>query len=1006
MRLLVQRGADRDAPGVDGMTPKALAVASGNESILAALGVGDEEREDLWDEEAVGAVGGLLGGIGYGGGGSGMGGSGLGGAGIGRLSPGRAGGLDFGMVTPYRERLLRYDVFEVAERADVGRTERDASLIEKLVRLGRYRAAERVTRDLLAAYEKPLDPDPVALAQLGHNLGRILTFGARYEVAAGGRWAAAVAVAAGRAAAPPAGGSSTHEAASLARENLALLHAVRGCYDEALTGLEAVHEERRDWGGGAVHLQARVELNRADLLTELGRYANAEAGYEVALVLRTVLYGADDAAVAAVQHNRAVLLELIGDHAAAAAIHEALLEGLEATGAQEAAQLAMARAKVAGIRLSRNEADAALALAQAALAGLESRYGESHEARPSLLAMLASANEVAGHEEEARRLAADALAAAESLLGEEHPVTIGLLARRGLARLAENDVDGGQADLVEALALADEADVARARWVVRTAYARLLLARKQPGAAIYMLKQAVNVLQGVRQGLRRMDGRLRKAFVADKEVVYRQLADLLIAAGRLPEARETLAMLKGEEYFDFVRRDRTRVPEAISAAFTGPEAGLVKRYEALSSQLASLGSERAKLRSKRREGALSDEDRTRLKAIRKDLRVARQAFGAYVAALETELGGREKRDRRDVRGVEALQDTLRELGHGAVALHAFVGADRLHLLLTAEEIQIARESPVGEAELNQRIHAFREVLAAPGKDPLPAAKALWDVVIGPVERDLEQLGAETLMVSLDGALRYIPLAALHDGERWLGQRWAVALLTEAARDKLRQRPRRDARIAGLGTSVAHEGFQALPAVPGELDGIVRREAEDADGVVPGVIHLDAAFTADTLLDVLDEGFSIVHVASHFELKPGTGRDSFLLLGDGAHLTLHDLEVDDYGFRGVDLLTLSACNTGVGGGDASGREVEGFGALAQRRGARAVIATLWPVSDRSTGLFMQRLYAMATQQPELSRAEVVRRVQRSFIEGTVGEAEGAAGAADRGAAAPGASSAWT
>jgi len=49
------------------------------------------------------------------------------------------------------------------------------------------------------------------------------------------------------------------------------------------------------------------------------------------------------------------------------------------------------------------------------------------------------------------------------------------------------------------------------------------------------------------------------------------------------------------------------------------------------------------------------------------------------------------------------------------------------------------------------------------------------------------------------------------------------------------------------------------------------------------------------------------------------------------------------FGGVDLLTLSACDTASGGTGANGKEVEGFAVLAQRKGAKAVIATLWPVA---------------------------------------------------------------
>jgi CHAT domain-containing protein len=40
-----------------------------------------------------------------------------------------------------------------------------------------------------------------------------------------------------------------------------------------------------------------------------------------------------------------------------------------------------------------------------------------------------------------------------------------------------------------------------------------------------------------------------------------------------------------------------------------------------------------------------------------------------------------------------------------------------------------------------------------------------------------------------------------------------------------------------------------------------------------------------------------------------------------------------------LLRLSACNTATAGSGANGKEVEGFGVLAQRQGAKAVVASL-------------------------------------------------------------------
>jgi CHAT domain-containing protein len=41
------------------------------------------------------------------------------------------------------------------------------------------------------------------------------------------------------------------------------------------------------------------------------------------------------------------------------------------------------------------------------------------------------------------------------------------------------------------------------------------------------------------------------------------------------------------------------------------------------------------------------------------------------------------------------------------------------------------------------------------------------------------------MWSLDAALRYVPLAALHGGEHWLIERYPLVLYNAAAKDNLR-----------------------------------------------------------------------------------------------------------------------------------------------------------------------------------------------------------------------------
>jgi CHAT domain-containing protein len=202
-------------------------------------------------------------------------------------------------------------------------------------------------------------------------------------------------------------------------------------------------------------------------------------------------------------------------------------------------------------------------------------------------------------------------------------------------------------------------------------------------------------------------------------------------------------------------------------------------------------------------------------------------------------------------------------------------------------------------------------------------------------------------------------------------------------------------IAGMGVSESFPPFSSLPAVPDELESIVQRDNQDIDGILPGVIHLNQAFTPDSFKDVLKgyrtnakdklQHYPVLHIASHFKLSPGDYRKSYLLLGDGSHLTLEQLRTRNrYKLTGVDLLTLSACNTAMGGleqrgNSVHGREVEGFATLAQKRGAKSVLATLWSVSDNSTGLFMQALYQRIKEDAKITKAEALRQVQLQFIQ---------------------------
>jgi CHAT domain-containing protein/Tfp pilus assembly protein PilF len=496
--------------------------------------------------------------------------------------------------------------------------------------------------------------------------------------------------------------------------------------------------------------------------------------------------------------------------------------------------------------------------------------------------------------------------------------------------------------------------------------------------AIYLGKQAVNAIQAVRAGLQTLDPALQRSFLRDKNAVYRRLGEMLIDQGRFLEAQQVLAMLKEEEYFDFVRRSTAEDPRSTRASLSAAEAPWRERYEAIQGRVAAIGREYAELVRKE---PLSAAEEARLRALGEDLTAARQAYYAYLEALRGALSSEAPVEfgKRDLDSLMAFRGTLQELGHGAVLLHYFVTEDRVRMIVTGPDPAtppVHRDSPISRADLNELVWRYRERLVDPCQDPGPEARELYRHLIAPVAGDLEAYGARTLMVYLDQSLRYLPFAVLSDGEAYLVDRYAVVMYTVAAKASLQAPPVREWRVAGLGASGGASGFAPLPAVREELDGIVKEGDTDPQGIWPGRTYVDAAFTVEQLRRVLYGGFRVVHLASHFKFAPGTEEDSFLVTGDGARLSLAELKTGDFPFTGVELLALSACETGLGGSRGDGREIEGFGALAQNQGARAVLATLWEVADRSTALFMEQFYRR--RHAGLTKAEALRETQRAFL----------------------------
>ena len=169
---------------------------------------------------------------------------------------------------------------------------------------------------------------------------------------------------------------------------------------------------------------------------------------------------------------------------------------------------------------------------------------------------------------------------------------------------------------------------------------------------------------------------------------------------------------------------------------------------------------------------------------------------------------------------------------------------------------------------------------APESEVKALGNALYQIIVGPIAKNPEAYQPKTLVWSLDDVLRYVPMAALYDGSHYLTESYANVVINLASLINLKDKPSSEWTALGLGVSKAYQNWPELRYVPMELNGIIRDEgASGSNGILPGRIMLDEAFTEENLKAALIRRlYRVVHIASHFKFNAdGNSNDSFLLL---------------------------------------------------------------------------------------------------------------------------------
>jgi tetratricopeptide (TPR) repeat protein len=309
----------------------------------------------------------------------------------------------------------------------------------------------------------------------------------------------------------------------------------------------------------------------------------------------------------------------------------------------------------------------------------------------------------------------------------------------------------------------------------------LLTKQEQPELAIVFYKASVNLRESIRGHLRELPQELQQSYTDSVADDYRALADLLLQQNRILEAQRVLDLLKVQELDEYLQ-DVQRSPETENGIdFYQIEESLLALYQ----QILDEAEEIEQLTTPPYE-SLTPQQQQRLAELQDRRGDYREQFTTFLDLPEVSAAIEKIRESTEgqnleLKQVRQLQDNLQALPQKTVLLYPLILEDRLELVLVLPDAPPLRYPvPVTADELNEVLVAFGQALKSPGSTIEPIAQQLYAWLIAPMEEQLVQAEIESIIFAPDGSLRYIPIAALHDGQQYLAQRFSISHITAAS----------------------------------------------------------------------------------------------------------------------------------------------------------------------------------------------------------------------------------
>jgi len=460
------------------------------------------------------------------------------------------------------------------------------------------------------------------------------------------------------------------------------------------------------------------------------------------------------------------------------------------------------------------------------------------------------------------------------------------------------------------------------------------------------------------------DDRQRRFFFKERMATYVALVDLLVAQGKHEEAFSVTDEMKGRALLDILSGAHTDL------------SGLTEQEQRTERELASRVSG---ISATRDPAARAELERSRdlLDSFRAEMR-ARHPMAALTAApaplTNAELNALLP-DRRTAFVEYVLSDAR---------LHIFV----IRRGASGASIRV-RTVAAEKSHIESQARRFGAALASGNLRYAPQARALYDTLLAPIERDLHDVTA--ICIVPDGALWRVPFEALLSPRgRFLASHTATFYAPSIAvyRVMLRGRGARDSRRAPSLLAFANP---PTPKRAGAERAAVRdfelTPLPDAEREVTAAATFCSRPAVHVGRDALEMHlkrksgqYDVVHFATHGVIDDANPMYSHLLLarGGGDDGLLETWEMMRLDLR-ADLVVLSACDTARGEVGA-GEGIVGMVWALFAAGCRSTIATQWKVESETAADLMIAFYRewrRPAARSAFAKANALRRARETI-----------------------------